>query len=105
MKIVVILALVIGTAVLWVDVDTLVASYNVSAYQSGALNTVDVYYLSSLSDGAIPYLHQLTTDANNEVAATAKEILAAYDAYELDCRSWNWSAAEGWKILQQYLKQ
>ena len=105
MKVAVILALVIGTAVLWVDVDTLVASYNVSAYQSGALNTVDVYYLSSLSDGAIPYLHQLTTDANSEVAATAKEMLAAYDACELDFRSWNWSAAEGWKILQQYLQQ
>ena len=90
---------------LWVDVDTLVASYNVSAYQSGALDTVDVYYLFSLSDGAIPYLHQLTTDANSEVAATAKEMLEAYDAYELDFRNWNWSASEAWKILQAYMEQ
>ena len=105
MKIAMILALVIGTVVLWVDVDTLVASYNVSAYQSGALDTVDVYYLSSLSDGAIPYLHQLTTDANSEVAETAREMLAIYDAYEPDFRNWNWSASEAWKILQQYLQQ
>ena len=28
-----------------------------------------------------------------------------YSPRELDFRSWNWSAAEGWKILQQYLQQ
>jgi hypothetical protein len=106
MKIAMILALVIGTVVLWVDVDTLVASYNVSAYQSGALDTVDVYYLSSLSDGAIPYLHQLTYDADPEIAGPAKEMLSTgYSPRELDFRSWNRSAAEGWKILQQYLQQ
>lgn len=106
MKIAMILALVIGTVVLWVDVDTLVASYNVSAYQSGTLDTVDVYYLFTLSDGAIPYLHQLTTDANSQVAAAAKEMLSTgYSPRELDFRSWNRSVAEGWKILQQYLQQ
>jgi hypothetical protein len=89
-----------------VDVDTLVASYNVSAYQSGTLDTVDVYYLSSLSDGAIPYLHQLTYDADPEIAGPAKEMLSTgYSPRELDFRSWNRSAAEGWKILQQYLQQ
>ena len=105
MKIAIILALVIGTAVLWVDVDTVVASYNVSAYQSGVLDTVDVYYLHSLSEGAVPYLQQLTVDANPTVANTAKEMLAIYDGYERDFRDWNWSAAESWKILQTYPEQ
>ena len=105
MKIAIILALVIGTAVLWVDVDTVVASYNVSAYQSGVLDTVDVYYLHSLSEGAVPYLQQLTVDANPTVANTAKEMLAIYDGYERDFRDWNWSAAESWKILKTYLEK
>ena len=105
MKVAMILALVMGTAVLWVDVDTVVASYNVSAYQSGALETVDVYYLSTLSEGAVPYLHQLTADADPEIAKTAKELLSAYGSSKRDFRDWNRSAAEAWKILQQYLEQ
>ena len=102
MKIAMILALVIGTAVLWVDVDTLVASYNVSAYQSGALETVDVYYLYSLSEGAVPFLQELTQDADPAVAETAREMLSLYPGSEQDIRWWNWSDAKAWEILQQY---
>lgn len=102
MKVAVIFALVIGTAVLWVDVDTLVASYNVSAYQSGVLETVDVYYLHSLSEGAVPFLQELTQDADPNVAETAREMLSLYPGSEQDIRWWNWSDAKAWEILQQY---
>ena len=60
MKVILLTALVMGTAVAWADVDTVVASYNVSAFQQGKLDTIDVPYLAGLSDGAMPYLEKLT---------------------------------------------
>lgn len=49
----------LGLATGYVDVDTVVAGYNVRAYQSGRLETVDTYTLSNLSAGAVPYLVEL----------------------------------------------
>ena len=42
MKVVLLTALIIGAVVLWADVDTVVARYNVQAYQTKKLETVDV---------------------------------------------------------------
>ena len=60
-------ALVLCGAVAWADVDTVVAKYNVSAYQTGILETVDVSHLASLSSGALPYLEELTDSQDPEV--------------------------------------
>lgn len=103
MKLVMLLALVIGAVTIWADVDTQVAKYNVEAYQSGELAAVDVYYLAGLSEGAVPYLQELTRDADPTVAATAKEMLQCYDGERItDFREWNWVRAEAWEILQAH---
>lgn len=99
MKAVLVLALVMGAVVSWADVDTQVARYNVRAYQSGALETVDVWYLSRLSDGAVPYLQELTEDEDPAVSKTAREILRHRDAREPDIRSWNYAEAKAWEIV------
>ena len=99
MKAVLILALVMGAAVSWMDVDTLVARYNVRAYQSGKLDTVDVAYLATLSDGAVPYLEELTRDENTAVRAEAHTWLTHRYVQEPDIRSWNITAARAWDIL------
>jgi hypothetical protein len=65
MKIVVLMALLLGAAVSWADVDTQVASYNVHAYLSGRTDTVDVGYLDSLGDGVVPHLVRLTQEAED----------------------------------------
>ena len=64
-------ALILCGAVAWGDVDTVVAKYNVTAYQDGILETVDVAHLASLSSGAMPYLEELTDSQDPEVARDA----------------------------------
>ena len=91
MKVILILALAMGATVLWADVDTVVASYNVHAYQSGALNTVDVEYLTELSSGAVPYIIELAENGNSEAAAWLQENSSVYywtRDFD-DLRSWN----------------
>ena len=90
MKVALVLTLVMGAAVSWADVDTVVARYNVNAYQTGRLETVDVTYLGNLGHGAVPYIAQLKDDADPEVAQAAKwELSRGYYINE-DIRAWNY---------------
>lgn len=102
MKLVMVFALVLGAATMWMDVDTQVARHNVESYRSGQLQEVDVEYLSTLSSGAVPYLKMLTADADPEVAQRAKEALANYEWDRIeDFRDWNWTAAQAGKIGEE----
>ncbi len=91
MKAVLVTALVMGGAVAWADVDTQVARYNVNAYQSGKLDTVDVPYLKELGNGALPYIARLTDDSDPLVAVKATRALHSRYLYE-DFRDWNYSS-------------
>lgn len=84
-------ALLLGGSTLWVDVDSVVAAYNVHAYQTGALETVDVYYLGELGSGAIPHIAKLVDDQNPAVAKDAQYILDHSFAYWEDFRDWNYA--------------
>lgn len=101
MKAVMLSALIIGAAVIWADVDTVVAAYNVGAYQSGQMETVDVDYLAGLNDGAIPYLAQLTKAKDPEVAEAAQKSLHWQSAHSDDLRSWNYAS----HLAKQYLPE
>ena len=92
MKAILLIALTMGAVTLWADVDTVVAAYNVSAYQSGTLDSVDVSYLWTLGDGAVPYIARLTESEDPTVAKKAKEILERYDRNEGDFRAWNYAS-------------
>ena len=93
MKVLITVALLMGAVTIWADVDTVVASYNVSAYQSGRLESVDVGYLSTLNDGAVPYIARLTDDADPDIAKKAtnalKERYWELDT-EYDFRGWSY---------------
>ena len=82
MKAVLLTALILGASVAWADVDTLVAAYNVRAYQTGALLRPDIGYLSSLSDGVVPYLEELTHDKDPNVATEAERALHYYENHK-----------------------
>lgn len=102
MKIVLLTALVMGCITAWVDVDTVVARYNVSAYRSGALPSVDVDYLINLGDGAIPAVLELTEDKDPEVAKEAKRLLERGNCSEVrDWRNWNMATAKAGKLLKE----
>ena len=102
MKALLLIALVMGAAVLWADVDTVVAHYNVQAYQAGRLETVDVAYLSTLSAGAVPYIAELSKDGNTAAQLFMEEHSSGlyWDSVYHDLRSWNWAdwlAGQQWK--------
>ncbi len=106
MKAVILTALIIGAGMAWADVDTVVAAYNVGAYQAGTLETVDISHLTGLGDGAVPYLHKLTRDPDAALAKQAKEALIRRAEQERsDIRSWNIAAAQAEKILAEYESQ
>lgn len=91
MKVIVLTALLLGSIVVWADVDTVVACYNVRAYQAGVLETVDISHLAGLSDGAVPYIAELTQSNDGAVADQAKAALSRRERRdgEEDFRSWN----------------
>lgn len=93
MKIVLLAALTISAVTLWVDVDTLVAKYNVDAYLSGQLEQVDVRYLSTLGDGAVPHLARLVEHAPDQAFSyRARNQLKekARQVSDADIREWNY---------------
>ena len=104
MKVILILALVMGAAVLWADVDTVVAAYNVRAYQAGKLETVDVEYLTTLSSGAVPYIIELAEAGNKDAGIwLTKEYPSYYWRNDLyDFRSWNIGEWLAGKLLYQW---
>lgn len=105
MKAILLTALLIGATVIWADVDTVVARYNVTAYQTHRLESIDVSYLEELGSGAVPYLVELTRDADEAVAAEAKEILqnwAAYGSDSGDIRGWNYVNQVAADLLKEF---
>lgn len=95
----------------WMDVDTQVARYNVRAYQSGQLDSIDLDTLEYLSAGSTSYLVELLDDTDQAVSEQAKEILARrLDDYytwkenedgtlrfllrDVDIRSWNYKTQQ-----------
>ena len=102
MKLVMLTGLVFCAGLMWADVDAQVARHNVRAYQSGSLETIDMSHLSRLNAGAVPYIEELTGDADPEVAQDARDILADYNTSDYDLRGWNYARIRAAKILETY---
>lgn len=92
MKVVLLSAMVIGAATIWMDVNTQVARYNVDAYLSGKLETVDVGHLKSLGDSAVPQLARLAEEAPEEKVRkeAARWVAERYWWEAEDFREWNY---------------
>lgn len=103
MKAVLLTALAIGAAVLWLDVDTQVAKYNVEHYLSGDLARIDMSHLSSLGDGAVPYVQKLTECADPDIRERARVVLECWDyASAGDFREMTVLGQRAAEILEQY---
>lgn len=72
MKPIICSALAILLVLGYVDVGTLVARYNVTAYQTGVLQEIDVRTVSEAGPGATPYLISLLEDKDPEVVYKAR---------------------------------
>ena len=84
MKSVLLVALAMGAAVLWADVDTQVAKYNVRHYLSGDLATVDMSHLFSLGAGAVPWMEELTDCDDPELRTRATAFMRSWTLDEAD---------------------
>lgn len=94
MKVIILAALIIGAAVIWLDVDSMVAGFNVDAYLSGRLSHLDMEHLTSLGSGAAPHIDRLAKMTSDPaMLQIAKAYLSGYESQTMDLRSWNWSAA------------
>ena len=103
MKAVMILALAMGAAVLWADVDTQVAKYNVDHYLSGDLATVDMEHLTSLGPGAVPYLEKLANSDKTLVSSVARANLRMWYLGEAeDFRGMSYMEQRALEILEKY---
>lgn len=118
MKVAVLAALILASLACWWDLDGAVARYNVRAYETEKLQTVDLDTLQYLSDSAIPYIGELTEDKDPDIAAQAQEILLDWacghatvsnDATKdfvfasMDWRSWNLATARARDTVVNFL--
>ena len=95
--------LAMGAAVLWADVDTQVAKYNVDHYLSGDLATVDMEHLTSLGPGAVPYLEKLANSDKTLVSSVARANLRMWYLSEAeDFRGMSYMEQRALEILEQY---
>ena len=93
MKVVILAALLIGAVTFWADIDTVVANYNVDAYLSGKLETVDTWFLfNDIGPEAAGPMARLAQEADDPaVQRAAKEFLERYRHYAPeDFRDWNY---------------
>lgn len=103
MKLTTVAGLVLLAVLVWADVDTVVARYNVRAWQSGKLETVDIWHLSNLNSAAVPFIEELVDDPDPEIAERAKNTLKnRYISRSDDLRGWNWANARALEILEKY---
>ena len=78
----------------FVNVDGMIAKYNVECYQSGKLEEIDMDMMANLSDAAVPYVLPLTKSNDKVVANEAREYIASKKT-ALEQQSfldWNWSS-------------
>lgn len=106
MKIIVLTVLLVGCLAGFADVDTQIARYNVDAYLSGRLETVDVQHLAELSDGAIPELARLLDCQDDAVRTQARGCLERIKDWRgteeaADFRTWNWASAQADRVLRE----
>lgn len=102
MKTVVLVAMVLCAAVLWADVDTVVARYNVEAYLAGRLAHVDTEHLNGLGQGAVPALVRLAESGKGSAAERASTVLRAFQGGMPPLRGWNWAAMAAARALEAF---
>lgn len=111
MKTILAAALIIGAVVMWVDVDNVVAGYNVDRYLSGQADTIDIDYLRSLNHAAVPHVARLAKEAPNEkVRKAAQNILTGHGRpQQWEESFWSWNDFRAWngakEAAQPCLKQ
>lgn len=91
------------------NVDRVIAEYNIEAYETGKLESLDLYALGKLSDGAIPAIYEFyTTTDNEELREQAEDILRSRvsrtGSFENELREYNYSVSRAKESLEKFGK-
>lgn len=87
----------------YADIDSQIVKYNIDAYNSGTIETLDMDTIGNMSDSAVPYIVELTESEDVEISSQAMRICGSlysdnYKAY-FDTKSkdkpsiWSYSLA------------
>lgn len=95
------LAAVILIGLSLANVDGLVARYNVNAWRSGRLDSLDMDTICYLGDGAVPTLAELTKEEDLIVSGKAEHELKSRHP-ETDWRSWSLITQQAIDALEEY---
>ena len=121
LKIALISSAVVLVAIGYINLEKTIARYNVAAYQSGKLETVDVEHIYDMGHSGIEYLDILANDKNEDIAQQSeiyirKNIDKMYDIWvddqdrthfkrkHTEFSKWNYTRERSYDILQKYLK-
>ena len=114
MKVAVITAVILVILVGFADPARVVAGYNVNAYLTGKLDSIDMSELYMLgSDAVVPYAWELTKDSNTKVSERAWEILYDHgldhgffegdgEEYSYDWRAFNVSSYKAYTLIREH---
>ena len=101
------LAVTLGAVILiglsLANVDGIVARYNVDAWRSGKLDSLDVDMICELGEGAVPVLAELADSDDSGVSEAAQKELK-HRRPEKDLRSWSIVTQEANEVLQRFGK-
>ncbi|MBE6719800.1 MAG: DUF4173 domain-containing protein [Ruminococcaceae bacterium] len=84
MQPIIIVCSAIFIALSFADSDALCARYNINAYKSGAIESLDTENIRMSSDSALPYLIELANDSDRVIANRAMHEFVQYVFYSSD---------------------
>lgn len=92
------------------DINGMIASYNVSQYQQSHGDTsIQVDYLESLGDAAVPAISELVDDSDPTVAKQAKQALLSYyrknKEFPNDILTWTFTRERAFRTAKAYYEQ
>jgi len=98
MKIAVLAGAAMVIALSFLNLDGVIARYNVQAYRDGTLKTIDVHTITELNDAAVLSLLELAADNDPEIAKAASddlyrrwEMLHGYDVWGVgELKDYDW---------------
>ena len=101
----IVIAIIACLAINYFNVDAFIAKNNIRRYEKDKTKAIDTYYLSNLSNDAVPYMIKFLDNKNEEVASEIKYVLKNRKSGLKSKRSWqsfNLSDYRAKKILDEY---
>ena len=91
------------------DTDAIVARYNIDAYKTGKLDTVDVWMLHDMSDSVVEYVIPLVNDEKQHIREAAESLISKrkkhFENTEDSFADFNLSTWRAKKAIDAYYKE